>query len=544
MKKNRLYLMILIIVCLAIAMCFAGCDDKKEEDPTTPAKETIKLIVFNENDSSHEESVEKGADKKIAFSNDSYLFYGYYTEKNGQGTRVTDSKGNVLASFYSQATEKTYNAYPKIEEKQINITLLSSTGEQFQMYHPSTEEQTLPQAHKKGYTFMGWGDYESEVYEEGRPVINKIVPGSITKDTILYPKFQPKEFTIFGNSTSTTILYGNSFRLAYEDKAGQVFMGYFTAVDGYGRRITDADGLSVGDFLFTEDEEESTTITYYAYYISGDIYQVTIPNQGLSNSIFVTYRNYYAEGTPDKVVPYEKGETIQNLNPKRDGYFFDGWYADSNLHKKFDFDVTHYEEENLVLYPKWVALPTNGTQIRGILSNATQGTITISSSDDAVNYHAYYSDFTGTITILYTVFTQKGDSKGAQLFIGGNDIGEMADGDRKTITINVKQGEIVYFTGSPIKYGEEVTFNYTITAGIPTLSSNVRAEVPVVFNVIVKMDEEFTLPVFYKSGYTFQGYTTMENDPTTLITDSNGHSLDRWVYSESMTVYAYFTQNP
>ncbi len=535
--------MIFIIVCLAIAMCFAGCDDKKEEVPITPTKDTIKLIVFNENDSSHEESVEKGADKKIAFSNDSYLFYGYYTEKNGQGTRVTDSKGNILESFYTQATEKTYNAYPKIEAKQVNITLLSSTGEQFQMYHPSQEEQNLPQAHKKGYTFMGWGDYEGETYEESRSVINKIVPGSITKDTILYPKFQPKEFTILGNSTSTVIQYGNSFYLAHEEIVGQYFMGYYSATGGLGRQITDTTGMSVGEFLFAEDEEETATVTYYAYYLSGDIYQITIPNQGLSNQMVVVYKNFNAEGSPDKEVVYEKGQTIENLKPKRDGYFFDGWYADANLFKKFDFDVAHFEEENLALYPKWVALPTNRTEVRGILSDATQGTITLSSSDEAVNYHAYYSDFTGTITVLCTAFTEKGDSNGAQVFIGGNDIGDMADGARKTVTINVKQGEIVYFIGSPIKSGEEITFNYTITGGIPTLTSSVKADVPVVFNTIVTVDNYFKLPTFSKAGYTFQGYTTVENDPSTLITDSTGKSLDRWEYTENMTVYAYYTQN-
>ena len=543
MKNKRLYLMIFIIICLAIAMCFAGCDDKNEDEPITPSKDVIKLIVFDENDSSHEENIEKGAQKSIAFSNEDFLFYGYYTEKNGQGFRVTDSKGNVLESFYSQAKETTYNAYPKIEEKQINITLLSSTGEQFQMYHPSQEEQVLPQANKKGYIFKGWNKREGEDYILGEDVINKIVPGTITKDTILYPKFQAKEFTINGNCGFVNVSYGENFELAYAEISGKVFLGYYSKEEGEGRIITDPTGKSINGFSFAEDEEEKESVTYYPYYKSSDICLVTIPNQGMLNDIFVTYKNYYQEGTPDKFVNYSKGETIKNLKPKRDGYFFDGWYKDASLLNRFDFDMTHTEEENLVLYPKWVALPSNGSQIKGILSDTTQGSILLSTNSEQQSYHAYYSDFTGTITILCNVFTSKGDSKGAQIFVGGNDEGEMLDGDRKTITVNVTKGEIVYFTGSPIKYEDEINFSYTITAGIPTQTSNVKADAPVAFNVLVERGKPYQFEVYTKEGYTFQGYYTEEDGQGTQVTDSTG-KVEEWEFSEYKTIYAYYTQNP
>ena len=546
MIKKRLYFLILIIICITLAVCFSACDDKQEETPTEEAV-IIKLFacdVSGKNPVQHD--VEKGKENEIIFNNNSYIFYGYYTQQNGQGIRVTDNKGKVLSSFFDEATQTSYNIYPKVEAKTFNITLVSSTGEQFEMYTLTTEDdQTLPTATKKGYYFVGWGEGENELYEFGQTTYTTIWKGTVTTDAILYPKFRPKTITVIGNNGNVSVEYGTAFHLNYDTSvAGKTFMGYYTLADGNGRQITDPIGNSLTEFYFAEDEEESNSITYVAYYIDGEMYQVTIPNQGMVNGIFVTYKNFYSEGSPDRVEYYVKNQTIKNLKPTRDGYFFDGWYTESGLFHKYDFDVAHSEQENFVLYPKWIALPTNKGIIKDVLSNATQGTVVLTNSSNATTYHAYYSDFNGTITVSCRVFTTAGNSSGAQVYAGGIDLGEMAEGASKSVSIDVKKGEIVYFTGSPVKYSENINLVYTITAGIPTLSSNVKADVPVVFNVIVTKGNPFKLPVYQKSGYIFHGYTTTENDPSTIITNDEGESFNEWYYDENMTVYAYYTQNP
>lgn len=187
---------------------------------------------------------------------------------------------------------------------------------------------------KLGYDFIGWfldEDMEEEV------VWPYIIPD---KDSTLYAKFEPKEYTItfdtLGGSEieSITLPYGSKVNAPEEtpEKEGFNFVGWFL----------DEEGTQVVDF------EELTMpidgLTIYAKWVDATIkYTVSFDLNGGVGEI--------------DAQELSAGETaVEPEDPTKEGFVFKGWFLDEELTEAYDFETP--VTENITLYAKWNALHT------------------------------------------------------------------------------------------------------------------------------------------------------------------------------------------
>ena len=79
------------------------------------------------------------------------------------------------------------------------------------------------------------------------------------------------------------------------------------------------------------------------------LYKVIEDSHNKMITIVIDY--CYDEKDPE-VFTQGVGETIVvNNSPEREGYSFDGWYADENYTVKYDF--TQKVKDNITIYAKW-----------------------------------------------------------------------------------------------------------------------------------------------------------------------------------------------
>ena len=186
-----------------------------------------------------------------------YLFFGYYTEPNGEGTKLTDENGNSITN-YSFAEDK--EIYPYfVRGYTINYHTTSDVTNPNSTVIEENTSITLEDASRTGYVFLGWYDNESLT---GDPIDTISNP---TNNINLYPKWEANTYTITyideGATNSKSVTYDDDFTLSYSNSSSSyVFMGYFTEENGEGTQITDEYGYSINDYNYTED------ITVYAYY--------------------------------------------------------------------------------------------------------------------------------------------------------------------------------------------------------------------------------------------------------------------------------------
>ena len=79
----------------------------------------------------------------------------------------------------------------------------------------------------------------------------------------------------------------------------------------------------------------------------------------------------------------ENNNVIKPLDPIKEGYIFDGWYSDSLLKNKFDFNTL--VNKNIELYAKWIESITITYDLNGgIATNNYQQMVIISKSDNKI----------------------------------------------------------------------------------------------------------------------------------------------------------------
>ena len=84
---------------------------------------------------------------------------GYYTEENGQGVRLTDSKGQSLSAY---DFDKDISVYPYYTFNTYHITYnsdggsLEGEGTYTYDFTIETDDIILPSLIKSGYKFDGW----------------------------------------------------------------------------------------------------------------------------------------------------------------------------------------------------------------------------------------------------------------------------------------------------------------------------------------------------------------------------------------------------
>ena len=538
-----------VIICICLAMLLGifctSCSFFKqgnEENNETEKDTEYTFYVYSVDDTFvRNETVIRGEDKYVYFSDNRYTFNGYFTEKDGKGNQITDSTGKVLKDFKAPGSSTAFAIYPYVSALTYTLTFVTNCEEVITPETHTTEEDfSLPEVSKKGYQFVGWSTNPNDWTG-----LTNVYGGQYRQDTILYAIFRAETYTvIYHKGTGTDygridVAYGEDYTVPYVEETGYNFVGYYTKENGQGQQLTDSEGKSISAWSITENR----VVDIYAHYKTAQTYTLTIENNGLVSGINVTYKEWaWKDGQPvDRTVSYRNGEKIAYLSPDvREGYYFDGWYTDYLCRNEYDFTSAEYISDDVVLYAKWVEL--SSTAPKNILSKATDGSIRLTFGESTSNDMKFFCDFSGTITVNYRVVSFAGEPKTQGAHISILDFDKIvADGESGSVEVTVKKGDILGITGKSIVYGEHPNLVYSFE-GFPEIVSQKEVKTPSEFTVVVTKGNHYTLPVYEQSGYIFVGYFSRSDGMGIQLTDEKGNSLSVWNGSNDATVYPYYVK--
>ena len=184
---------------------------------------------------------------------------------------------------------------------------------------------------KEGYLFLGW------YVDEAKTIEFDFVNGIITKDTILYAKWEasnPEVITVTFNSKGgsevapiTNIESGSKItKPADPVREGYVFVGWFK----------DTGGTLTEEFNFAEESITGSMVLFAKWELAK--YMVTFDSDG---------------GSAVESQEIENGSKAHRpVSPTKEGYLFLGWYVDEAKTIEFDF-VNGVITKDITLYAKW-----------------------------------------------------------------------------------------------------------------------------------------------------------------------------------------------
>ena len=200
------------------------------------------------------------------------------------------------------------------------------------MYNDATVGK-LPLATREGFEFDGW----FTAAKGGKEISADTV---VTADVTYYAHWMAKSYTVKfdakggSGGQESTLTYGSKFgELPTPSRTGYIFAGWWTAASG-GEQVTAATKVT-------------SSVTYYAHWTASTTYKVTFDkNGGTGGDSYVTATYGAAMPTP-------------RTAPKKDGYFFDGYwdttqdggkqYYDGNMKSVRNWD----KASATTLWAKW-----------------------------------------------------------------------------------------------------------------------------------------------------------------------------------------------
>lgn len=262
------------------------------------------------------------------FSDVAGVFRGWYTEPDGKGTRVTeDSTLNEDTTLYAHFTE---------DDSTYRVTFDANGGQVYGDSHKDVLQNQaigsdIPTATRAHYVFDGW-------FTAASGGTKLTVTTVIDSNQTYYAHWTAEKYTLnfdVGNghmtgsdlSTKKTYAYGETITyLPSAELAGHSFEGWYTDVNGGGRKISVGSSLNedTNVFAYFKEVADTKTITFN-------------PNGG---TVSETSR------------VKEKGANIGELpTPVRTGYVFDGWFTE--LNGGYEVTPTYKVSENVTLYAHW-----------------------------------------------------------------------------------------------------------------------------------------------------------------------------------------------
>ncbi|MCM1307716.1 MAG: InlB B-repeat-containing protein [Butyrivibrio sp.] len=322
-----------------------------------------------------------------------YSFVGWYTEKNGKGTKilattaVTNEKAHTLYAYWSnEVCTVSFNA----NGGSVGISSLNAVYD--------NTYGTLPTPVRTGYTFDGWYTRES-----GGEQVTENTTVSTTGKITLYAHWSNAKYKVSlnanGGSCSTaskTVEYSKAYgTLPTPTRTGYTFAGWYTASSG---------GSSV-----TADTIHNTTgnVTLYAHW-SNTAYTVTFNANGGSCS------------TASKTVEYSKAYGTLPT-PNKSGNTFEGWYTSSSGGSRVSADTIYSTAGNTTLYARWAGVYVTsvslekaagstayyigdkvsvaGASIKAVYNDGTM--VSVSGSDCEVSYPDMSTEGSKTVKLSY-----------------------------------------------------------------------------------------------------------------------------------------------
>ena len=300
-----------------------------EEYTYTPPVEDDDLAVENDD-------TETAASYTVTFnSNGGSAVASQTVASGGKATKPTNPTrtGYTFAGWllnaktynFNSAVTKDITLYAKWTRNTYTVTFDSNGGSSVASTikeHGATIG-TLPTPTRTGYTLTGW--YTAKT--GGNKISNSTI---ITKNITYYAHWTKKKYTVtfdanVGSSVaSMTREHGATIgTLPTSTRTGYTLVGWYTAKTG-GDKISSSTTVTAD-------------VTYYAHWTK--------------NNYTVTFNSNGGSAIASQTVAYGNKAT-KPTNPTREGYAFEGWYSNSGLTSKFNFNTTI--TKNTTIYAKWI----------------------------------------------------------------------------------------------------------------------------------------------------------------------------------------------
>lgn len=476
-----------------------------------------------------------------------YVFTGWYTDSDCT-TRYTFS-GDIVGNFtlYAGWEEQYANSYNNFS---LNPSVYNSSNNAYSVYTSSAsssyQNYIYLVANETGEHTIYYRNYESYYYYATYIGITNMTTGERIKSTELcnstyydsitfdcnagdvivinfyrydysttvyfyFEGFNPITSTAVNNNSTLSVTYGSEITLPSPTKTGYTFEGWY-----YGdTKIED------GTWSCSDDIQLIPSWTANEYTLTLEANGGTVDSTSLS----VTYDSEYTLPTPEKV-----------------GYTFNGWYIGSTL---IESGTWHYTSD-LSLTARWTAntytLTLNDTVwFLGNIENdiyypwVIEDGILTSTNQTHSSTSSYTITATSPTTITFS-YSVSSESSCDILYI-------LKNGETLVNASGIYTSYVDYSV--ELGAGETLTFRYRKDGSVSSGSDRAYiANLDVDSNegmyaegettvITVTYDDEITLPISTRNGYTFGGWYNGE----TLVESGT------WNYTEDITLTASWTIN-
>lgn len=412
-----------------------------------------------------------------------YIFQGYYSQTNGQGTKYYNSSGTSVRT-YNIANSTTLYAYWEPIEYSIAYSL---NGGEF------TEN---------GFNKVG---------ETGNPVLYN-PQGSIEYDSGFYKIDKPKKTGYAFNYFKLKNLTTSTAKLWYSEDGSSSWHSPSSSTVS----LTSSQSSN----LWIQNLRSSSgTVTITAYY-TANTYTVTLNKQngsGGSSSVTATY-----------------GSAMPSINiPSKSGYSFGGYYTNTGGSGTQYYNASGASVRNwdltsaTTLYAYWIDNdPPSNTVSGGYNKKATSQTVTLSATDnEGVTKYYWGTSSTGSMSTTYSgSITQTVSSSGTRYFRTKDAAGNTASTPVEFIQYKV-QNVLQKSSGTA---GTYTSANYETNGNLNTYIIRPTTTYP---------DYIYNAP----SNSTFKGWSTSfstskANLSTSQISLSSGTTYYMWFDRDTYTV--------
>jgi uncharacterized repeat protein (TIGR02543 family) len=271
-----------------------------------------------------------------------YIFGGWYTHPEGGGTQYTASTVHSSAATFTTL----YARWIGENQATFHVTFAvnggSSVSAQEVRYNGSVVRPADPT--RSVYTFAGWWkettfttpwNFPTDVVTNNVTLYAKWISGSVATYVVT--------FSTGGGSAvdPQTVEAGGKVALpANPVNAGCTFEGWWE----------DASFTTPWNFL---TDVVTDNITIYAKWNDD------------GNSVTVTFNSNGGSLVPLQTVTGDK--LLPVADPTRENYIFTGWYRDSLLSARWNFETSRVDDHDMTLYAGWtvISLQLDGLMING-----------------------------------------------------------------------------------------------------------------------------------------------------------------------------------
>ncbi|MBR7112067.1 MAG: InlB B-repeat-containing protein [Clostridia bacterium] len=391
---------------------------------------------------------------------------------------------------------------------------------------------TLADPERTGYTFLGW-TYEGQT----TPTKSVTVVVGTTGNLVYTANWQANTYKVTFDANGGTVsitsddyTFDTHVTLPTPTRTGYTFDGWFDGTEQYtsGAWKIDADVILVSKWT-----AKNFTVTY------DDVVK-------LGDKITVTF-DYNYSGKENMVVVLGDGEMLAcPSTPYRNKHIFVGWYKDQECTKRYDFKGII--SENLTLYAGWVYVENSAIYSGSALSAPNY--MYDMSVGNHTGYHYVVANETGNHTIYYKSAHYSSSSYDTAYI----DIINLTSGEtilsktsttsntHKHVSFDCNAGDVIliHITISSSSYFYSLNLycvgftEQTSSAKVDLPDADLGHDMNETYFENVKYDENYTLPVPYRKGYTFGGWYY------------NGNKVESgaWKIDINAILTAAWTKNP